>query len=164
MELPILLDVISGIAVIIGVVLGLIQLRQFYLSRKRESALLLLHSYKSSEFTDGIRIVFSIPNGLTKNEIDERLREDIKAVFLVISTWESIGILVYRNEVTMDMVDDAFSGPIIISWQKLQRYVFDMREEHQRQTIMEWFQWLAEQMRDREISKPPVPAYIASRE
>ena len=64
----------------------------------------------------------------------------------------------------MDMVDDAYSGLVALSWKKLEPYVSEMREEHQRETISEWFQWLAERMRDRERSRPPVPAHIAHKE
>jgi hypothetical protein len=164
MELPLILDIVSTVAVIIGVVFGLSQLRQYHASRKRDSALFLLSSYQTGEFLQGIWTILSIPDGLTKTEIEERVGDEIETVYLVMSTFESIGILVFRNEVTMDMVDDAYSGPITLSWQKLEPYVSGMREEHQRETMFEWFQWLAERMRDREGSRPPVPAHIAYKE
>jgi len=51
---------------------------------------------------------------------------------------------VFRGEVSIDLVDDFFSGPIVVSWRKLQGYFFDEREETGRETVGEWFQWLAE--------------------
>ena len=164
MELSFILNIVATIAVVIGVVFGLTQLRHYHLSRKRDSALFLLNSYQTGEFSQGIWTILSIPDGLTKKEIEERVGEEIKVVYLVMSTWESIGILVFHNEVTMDMVDDAFGDPITLSWQKLEQYVSWMREEYQRETIFEWFQWLAERMKDREKSRSPVPAYIAHKE
>ena len=161
MELTFILNIVATTAVIIGLVFGLTQLRHYHLSQKRDSALFLLNSYQTGEFSQGIWTILSIPDGLTKVEIDERVGEEIKVVYLVMSTWESIGILVFHNEVSMDMVEDAFSDPITLSWQKLELYVSAMREEHQSETIFEWFQWLAEQMKDREKNRSPVPAYIA---
>jgi len=164
MEFPIILDIVSTAAVIIGVVFGLGQLRQYHLSRKRDSALFLLNSYQTAEFLQGIGTILSIPDGLTKKEIEERVGDETPVIYLVMSTFESIGILVFHNEVTMDMVDDAYSGPIALSWQKLELYVSGIREEHQRETMFEWFQWLAERMRDREKRSPPVPAHVAYKE
>ena len=161
MELPFILNIVATVAVIIGVVFGLTQLRHYHLSRKRDSALFLLNSYQTGEFSQGIRTILSIPDGLTKEEIEQRVGDEIKDVYLVMSTWERVGILVFHNEVTMDLVDDAYSGTITISWQKLEGYVSGMRKEFQRETIFEWFQWLAERMIDRERSRPPVPAHIA---
>jgi hypothetical protein len=61
----------------------------------------------------------------------------------------------------LELVSDFFSGPIKISWQKLQNYYFDEREEHQRETIGEWFQWLAERLAEREETTPRIAAHIA---
>jgi hypothetical protein len=82
---------------------------------------------------------------------------------LVSLTWESLGILVFRREVTLDLVDDFFSGPIVISWQKLKVYAEEFRRDLNRATGSEWFHWLAERMLEREKALPPVPAYIAHR-
>ncbi len=164
MDFQFLLNIISTLAVIIALAFGLIQLRHYHLSRKRESALHLLNTFQTVDFLDGIWRILSLPDGLTKGEIEVKLGDDIKAIYLVMSTWESIGILVFHHEVTMDMVDDAYSGAITLSWQKLAGCVSDMREEFKRETIFEWFQWLAERMADRERRVPPVPAHIAHKD
>jgi hypothetical protein len=164
MDFPFLLNIISTLAVIIALAFGLMELRHYHLSRKRDSELHLLNTFQTVDFLQGIWSTISLPDGLTKVEIEDQLGNDIKAVYLVMSTWENIGILVFHDEVSMDMVDDAYSGAITLSWQKLAGYVSDMREEFQRDTIFEWFQWLAERMADRERSALPVPAHIAHKD
>ena len=77
------------------------------------------------------------------------------------TTWESLGILVYRGEVDLDLVDEFFSGPIKVSWRKLQGHVLGEREMLGRETIEEWFQWLTERLAERESERPRVPAHIA---
>jgi hypothetical protein len=164
MDFPFLLNIISTLAVIIALAFGLMELRHYHLSRKRDSELHLLNTFQTVDFLQGIWSTISLPDGLTKVEIEDQLGNDIKAVYLVMSTWENIGILVFHDEVSMDMVNDAYSGAITLSWQKLAGYVSDMREEFQRDTIFEWFQWLAERMADRERSALPVPAHIAHKD
>ena len=73
MELNLVLEVISTVAVIIGIIFGLNQLRQYRLSRKRDFAQPLLNSYTSSDYVKGIWIILSLPDGLTKKEIEERV-------------------------------------------------------------------------------------------
>jgi hypothetical protein len=82
---------------------------------------------------------------------------------MVLGTWERLGILVYRREIPMDLVDDAYSGPILISWQKLEPYIRQFRDQVQRDTGFEWFQWLAERMLEREQTASAIPAYLANR-
>lgn len=164
MELSVILELITAIAVTIGILFGLLQLRHYHLSRKREADLFLLNSFQTGDLLHGIWIIQELPNGLLKSEIEERLGEDIKYVYLVMSTWESIGILVFNREISIYLVFDAYSGPILFSWQRLEKYVTDLRNELQLETRFEWFQWLAERMIDCEKAKPPIPAHLAYRD
>ncbi|PYJ68275.1 MAG: hypothetical protein DME76_12800, partial [Verrucomicrobia bacterium] len=79
------------------------------------------------------------------------------------ATWETIGVLLFHGEFTIEVIDDFFSGPILISWRKLLPYTTDLRQRYHRETWSEWFQWLAERMMERESKSPPVPAYIGHR-
>jgi Domain of unknown function (DUF4760) len=161
MEISFLFDAVSTFAVVFGVVFGLIQLRQYRLSRKREASLFLLNSYQTKEFIEGLWIIQRLPDGLSRDEIENKLANDLDLIGLVMSTWETIGILLFNHEVTIEMIDDAFSGPILFSWLKLEGYVHGLREELNRETLFEWFQWLSDRMKEREGLKTPVPAYIA---
>jgi hypothetical protein len=87
----------------------------------------------------------------------------LDAFYTLMSTWESLGILLCRGEVSLDLVDDFFSGPIMLSWQLFQGYVMDVRRRTGRETFYEWFQWLAERMEEREAAQPPIPAYVEYR-
>jgi hypothetical protein len=105
-----------------------------------------------------------LPDGLSKQQIESSLGEDLHRVYAMTTTWESIGVLVFRGEVSIDLVDDFFSGPIVVSWRKLQSYFFDERRETGRETVGEWFQWLAERFAERESATPPVPAHVQHRD
>jgi hypothetical protein len=161
MDLPFVFDLIATLAVVFGIALGLIQLRQYHLSRKREASLFLLSSYQTKEFTEGLWTIQQLPDNLTRAELESRLGDDLNTIGLVMSTWETIGILLFNHEITLDMVDDAFSGPILFSWQKLETYVNELRRDLNRETLFEWFQWLSDRMKEREESRSPVPAHIA---
>jgi hypothetical protein len=108
--------------------------------------------------------VLSLPDRADAEKIREVLGPDGEdAVYLVALTRESIGVLLFRRELTLDLIDDFFSGPIVLSWKKLQVYSEEWRHTLDRETFSEWFHWLAERMMEREKLAPPVPAYIAHR-
>jgi hypothetical protein len=108
---------------------------------------------------------FSPPSRFTDlQKIREVLGPDgADDVFMLGLTWESLGVLLFRREVSLDLMDDLFSGAIIISWRKIHVFVEEDRRITQRDTVWEWFQWLAERMSEREKSVPPVAAHIAHR-
>ena len=104
-----------------------------------------------------------LPDGLSKQQLEKHLGQDMKFISLLMTTWEGLGILTYRREVSLEILEDFFSGPIALSWQKLRRTVEEMRRIGGRDTYYEWFQWLAERLEERETAAIPIPANIEHR-
>jgi len=164
MDISTIANLINAIAVTAGVIFAAAQIRQYRQRRERDAMLELVRSFQSPAFTAALRRVLSLPDGADSAKIREVLGPDGEdAVYLVSLTWESLGVLVYRREVTLDLVDDFFSGPLVISWQKLNVYSEEWRRTLDRETGNEWFHWLAERMLEREKTAPPIPAYVAHR-
>jgi hypothetical protein len=164
MDISTIANLINALAVTAGVIFAASQISYYRQRRRREAMLELVRSFQSPAFTSALRRVFSLPDGADSQKIREVLGPDGEdAVYLVALTWESLGVLVFHREVTLDLVDDFFSGPIVLSWQKLKVYSEEWRRTLNRETGNEWFHWLAERMMEREKLSPPVPAYIAHR-
>ena len=164
MDIATIANLINALAVTAGLIFAGAQVRYYRQRRQREAMLELVRSFQSPAFTSALRRVMSLPDGANAAKIREVLGPDGEdAVYLVSLTWESIGLLLYRRELTLDLIDDFFSGPILLSWQKLRVYGEEWRQTLNRETGSEWFHWLAERMMERERSSPPVPAYIAHR-
>jgi hypothetical protein len=161
MMIQVIFQILENVAVVIGVGFGIVQLRQYHREKRREAAIELLHSFQTPSFAEALHLVYNLPDGLSKEEVESRLGERFPLVYALTTTWESLGILVCRNEIDLDTVDDFFSGPIKISWRKLKGHVMGERAMLGRETIGEWFQWLSERLSEREVEVPPVPAHIA---
>jgi hypothetical protein len=155
-------QVVEAIAVTFGVVFAVVEWQRHTRQQEREAALELLHSFQTPDFAKALLLVYELPDEeLSKKQIEERFGEDMHLVYALTTTWESLGVLVFRREIKLELVSDFFSGPIRISWNKLGRYFADEREQHQRETIGEWFQWLAERLEENEATTPRVAAHIA---
>ena len=164
MELSILFDVVRTLAVILGIFFGLNQLRQYWLSRKRESTLYIVNSMQTKEFINGLWTIQGLQDGMNMIQIEEKLGDKIESIVYVMVMWETIGMLLFHHEITIDLIDDAFSGPIIFSWRKLEGYVHDFRKKMDRETHFEWFEWLSDRMKEREGLRSRAPAYAAFRD
>jgi len=164
-DLSTLANLINAFAVTAGVIFAAVQILYYRQQRRREAMLELVKSFQSPGFTGALRRVLSLPDGADRKKIHELLGpEGEDAIYMVSLTWESLGLLVFRHEVTLDLVGDFFSGPIIASWRKLSGYITELRREAQRDTYFEWVEWLAERMMEEETQTPPVPAHIAHRD
>jgi len=147
-----ILSIFSTSAIVAAGIFAGVQLRLYNKQRARESALQLVHSFRTPEFLRAVNMVFDLPEGLSKKELEDRLGD------------KNLGILVFRREVDIQLVEDFFSGVIMLSGKKLNRYLVEVRAAGNRQTYYEWFQWLYEQLEKRELKSPPVPSYVAFRD
>ena len=158
------LQIASTLMILFGGGLALIQLRNAERARNRDAALAMLRSFQTPDFTRGMELVFNLPEGLDKAALEARVGARMGDFFSVLTTIESIGVLVYRREIELELVDDFFSGPIVIAWRVSRGYLEAVRKETGRETIGEWVQWLAERFAERESATPAVPAYLAHRD
>ena len=157
-----ILQIIEIIAVITGVVFALYQLRQYRHRRDSEAAMVLLRSLQTPEFSHGMGLLFELPEGLTKGELKDHVGDNMIYLNVLFATFESVGVLVYRNELNLALVHDFFSGPITLCWKKCGKYFEELREETNQETIGEWVQWLAERVSELQTQKTALPpAHIA---
>ena len=155
---------IEAMAVVIAVIFAIVQFRQYRREKRREACLELLHSFQSPSLAKGLNIVYHLPDELSKDQLEQTIGEDFHHIYALMATWESLGILAYRGELDLQLIDDFFGGPIDISWQKLKGHVYGERSFLNRETIGEWFQWLYERLKEYEAEVPPVGAHVAKRD
>ena len=164
MDVSTVANLINALAVTAGVIFAAVQIRDYRRQRHRDSMSALVRSFQTPSFAHSLRRVSSLPDNATREQISALLGPDGEDdVYALLTSWEALGILLYRKQVSINLVDDFFSGPIVVSWRKLSKYVQAMRAEAMRDTYFEWVQWLAERMMERESMTPPVPAHIAHR-
>lgn len=158
------LSIISTTAIVAGVLFAAVQLRQLKRQRSRESAIQLLQTARTKEFLEAINIVYDLPEGLSRKEIEDRLGEKMGSVLVMFGTFESLGILIHRGEIEIELVEDFFRGVILFTGRKFKNYLRGVREASNRQTYYEWVTWLYEQMEKRESKAPRIPAFDAYRD
>ena len=87
-------------------------------------------------------------------------KDHMKDIVTLMTTWESIGAMIYREELDWNLMYDYFAGAIVVTFQKTERLIEDWRTENNRESYFEWMQWLAERVIALEDTSPPIPAHI----
>ena len=107
---------VEAIALVIALGFAILQVRQYRRDKHREAAMELLHSFQTPSFARALNIVYAMPGGLSKEEVEQYCGNEFHLVYAMTTTWESLGVLVHRGEIDLQLIDDFFSGPIRISW------------------------------------------------
>ena len=161
MTLALALQAVATATFVAGALFTMVQLRHARRSREREVALQIVRLLQTPDFTKALRLMYDLEPGLSRAEVEARLGPDMNYLYSMMLSWESLGVLVYRRQLDLQLVDDFVSGSLLLSWRKLERYVKEERAARGRDTLLEFFQWLAERMIERESKTPGVPAYRA---
>jgi len=108
MSIEEMFQIVEAIAVVVGVGFAMMQVRQYKRDKHREAALELLHAFQTPEFARALNIVYSMPDGLSKAEVEEYAGDEFHLVYAMTTTWESLGVLVHRGEIDLHLIHDFF--------------------------------------------------------
>jgi len=142
-------QVLGGVTVVVAVVFGIAQLRQFQQQRRDAAAVELMRSLQDGAFTRAFRLVYSLPDGLGAQDLRARGPEYEDAAFTVSAKFETLGLLVFRGNIPFHLMEELVGGVVVFLWRRLQPWALDLRAEQQHRILWEWFQWLAERLEER---------------
>jgi hypothetical protein len=152
------LQIVQTVAILVGVVFGVIQLREISKQREMQAGLELLKLLQAPELASTIMVISDLPDGLDEAGLRECLGDQFGSVHTMLAMFESFGPLVARGHVPMPMYAEFYRGPTLISWRKLRRYVEDQRRTGWA-SLYEWVQWLAERLEEQAAVATDIPAY-----
>ena len=153
-------EIAAAIAIAPSLIYLAIQVRQSKISSEREAAFELIRSFQTVEFARMLQLSLDVPPGLSRAELEERFEGENALLYSYFATWESLGIMVHRGQISLNLVCDFFSHPILLAWRMAEASVIETRQQSGRDTPWEWFQWLAERVELLEKDNEPIPAYI----
>ena len=154
-----LAQVIGAFAVIAAIVFGMAQIRQFRQQRRDALAVELMRSIQDSEFTRSLRLLLALPPQCSLEDLRSRGEECEFAALALGAKYETLGYLVYRGIMPLELVEELVGGVGIHLWSRLQPWVLALREEQSQPLLFEWYQWLAERMAGRGRTQA-VPAFV----
>ncbi|HEX5721973.1 MAG TPA: hypothetical protein VFZ06_04400 [Acidimicrobiia bacterium] len=145
MDLPTTLQVITTAAVVVGVIFGLLQVRQALQARRDYAAVEVVRSVQAQEVQDAVDRILRLP----KDADPEVIRSDpalSQAANLVYFAAEMFGSIVYEGVVELHTLDRMVGGWVRATWQRLRRWVEAERVDKQTPNVAEWWQWLYEML------------------
>lgn len=161
LDLITFLNILNTVAIIAAGIFAAVQLLQLKKQRSRDSALQMLNSVQSVEFIEALNIIYNLPENLTKKELEDELGDKLSTVMVMFVKLESLGLLVFKREIKLDLVADFMRGPINLFWNKMRNYFLETRELNNDENFGEWVQWLAEQLQNKLANKNKNPAHLA---
>ena len=148
-DLANIVEIVGMFAILSGIVVGLIQLKQHRIQRRELAILECARSFEDKEFTEAYRLISELPEGMTKANFDKLGDEYEPAAIRVGMKFETMGLLNHRGVIPIDAVSDLVGGAGLKIWSVIELWVEETRTHRSHPTFLEWYQWLAERLIER---------------
>ena len=136
-------EVFTAIAVVIGIIFGLIELHQATRNRRDHAAVDIVRTVQTHEVRQAVRKIFDLP----LDADPQLIRNDpelLAAALAVDSACEMWGCMVFEGVVAHQLLDRMVGGWVRGTWARLRAWVESERVETQSVNVGEWWQWLYE--------------------
>ncbi len=155
-------EIIGALSIVGGIVFGLIQLRYYRIQQRDAMATNLAQTFYSKDLANALALLQEVPEGVNLDELRALGPEYVHAAITVATSFETMGLLVFKRVATLDMVRDLCGGIISVQARKLRQWLLDVRRENEQPSWGEWFEWLGDQVE--RVKSESEPAHIKYRD
>ena len=139
-------ELVGGIVVVGGLAFAIVQLAQLRRQRREMAAIELSRSFSNPAFARALQHVIELQPGMTGDELQRLDDESRDAMMLLSLTFESVGIMVHRRIVDIDIVWELMGGVVITAWERIRPWAIDQRDRSGSGKFDEWLEWLAAEL------------------
>lgn len=162
MDVATLVNLVSGIAVVAGVVFAVVQLRQANRERRDTAAVTIVGTVQTQEVRQAVRRILELPERVNPDIV----RDDpalLDAALAVDSACEMWGSMVYEGVVDHQLLDRMVGGWVRGTWDRLSLWVEAERTKLDNPNVGEWWQWLVELLENDPDPGKQLGAHVAYR-
>lgn len=147
-------NVLTAVAVVAGLIFGIVQIRQSQTRAREAAAIETVHSYQDFQFVHAFTRVKNMPPDPDWGALRHKEPEIENAALTLVMVFEGLGVLVHQRVVPIETVEQLMGGMVRTSWERLRSYAALRRKESGTGKPLEWTQWLAERMAERAQARP----------
>lgn len=153
-----LAEIIGAGSIVTGLIVGGFQVRYFRTQQRDTVAINLMQTFYDQNLAQAIALLQPVPDGVGLKELREYGIDHVNAAITITTSFETMGLLVFKRIATMDLVLDLAGGIVTTMNRKLRTWQKQMREAQDQPSWGEWFEWLGDQAE--KVKREEVPAHV----
>ncbi len=154
-EIANIAEIIGASSIVFGLIFGLIQVYHFRAQQRNSVASNLAQTFYNPTLARAIALIQTIPEDTTLEELRDLGDEYMDAAVTVTTSFETMGLLVYRRIAPFDLVQDLVGGIVCTMTRKLKVVMQELRIEQDQPSWAEWFEWLGDQLNRTKTASDP---------
>lgn len=154
------LQLVTLVALIAGILFGLLEIRRAAKLRAEKAALDVFEITIQREVMDAMALILDLPKDAEPEQV--RASSELRhASELMMNLYEYWGIMVFYRIVPLRTLDLLVGGVVRGSWERLHRFIESERQRTGVHVRAEWFEWLADRLFQFPQPEKMVGAHVA---
>lgn len=142
-------EILGATSIVGGLTFAIVQVRHYRAMQRDAIATNLMQTFYSSDLAEAFALLQEIPDDTGLEELRVMGREYYRAATLVVTSFETMGLLVFKRIAPLELVHELAGGVVVVMERKLHRWQAELRIEQNQPSWGEWFEWLADRVRER---------------
>ncbi|HUR15786.1 MAG TPA: hypothetical protein VMZ33_00745 [Candidatus Limnocylindrales bacterium] len=145
MDIALVLNLITTVAIVVGLAFGLFEVRQALRARRDLAAVDIVRTVQTQEIRRAMTRILSLPDAVAPEVVraDQALLDAAVAVDSACEMW---GSMVFEGIVELHMLDRMVGGWVRGTWVRLEPWITQERIDKRTPSVAEWWQWLYEML------------------
>ncbi len=148
-------EIVGALTIVSGLIFGWFQIRVNSGRQRDTIAINLMQTFYNPALARAVHLLHGLPDGVSAEELRKRGPEFEEAAMIVTTSFETMGLLVYKRIARFDLVFELAGGMMSSMHRKLVLWLEAVREEQNQPSWAEWFEWFARLVEDRKSDSPP---------
>lgn len=136
-------EIFGALTIVTGIIFAWFQIRMHRTLQRDRIAINLMQTFYNPELARAVTLLQTLPDGGSAADFKALGNEYEEAAVIVTTSFETMGLLVYKRIAKFDLVMDLAGGILVSMHRKLEYWLQFKREEQDHPAWAEWFEWLA---------------------
>ena len=136
-------EIIGAFTIISGLVFGWFQIRVYRAQQRDRIATNLMQTFYNPELARAVSLLHQLPDRISAKQMREMGSEYEQAAVIVTTSFETMGLLVYKRIARFELVMELAGGIMTTMYRKLSVWLEEIRAEQNQPSWAEWFEWIA---------------------
>lgn len=158
-QLAAIAEIIGACTIVTGLTFGAYQIRAHRIQQRNAIATELTSTFYNADLARAVLLLQQLPDGATVEELRSHGEEYEDAAIIVCTSFETMGLLVYRKIAPFDLVMDLAGGMVGSMLRKLEGWVVAKQKEQNQPSWAEWFLWLGKLAQSHKHNNGPVSGW-----
>lgn len=154
-------EIVGALTIVSGLVFGWFQIRVYRVQQRDLIATNLMQTFYNPELARAVSLLHQVPDGISASQLRDMGPEYEQAAVIVTTTFETMGLLVYKKVAKFDLVMELAGGMMTSMHRKLSVWLEAVRAEQKQPSWAEWFEWIALMANKHKAKKDPAHNRVA---